>query len=108
MAGRQYCIYLIPYHAGTGFKLYCGYTRLDRVAAREQEHFRYDKRTYTGRLCVVSVFTDGAFGLLVSGSWSFTPIKGLKQALAAERFVKKLKPVDKLMAYQTSPGMAVT
>ena len=104
---KQYCIYLIPYADKRGPHFYCGYTQLDRVAKREQEHFRYDKRTYTGRLCVVSVFIDGEFKMLFSGWWAFKPIKGMKHAMAAERWVKQLHHVDKKMAYDMSPGMIV-
>jgi len=105
---QLFCIYLIPYKVRRGMKYYCGHTTLGRALEREEEHVKYDQRTYTGRMRIVGLSKQiyrgmMDWGLLVSGFIEYSHLDQLtsrREAMSAERFVKREKRAEKKLAYE--------
>ena len=113
-ANECFCIYMIPYKDRRGEHMYVGYTQNVRVVEREQEHVKRDKRRhYAGPMHVIGIVDRGnpseRWCVLVDGSpldikrkWPdhAHALKTQKDAMAAERFVKRQSKWVKKQAYK--------
>ena|SRR5271157_567120 len=115
----MFVIYMIPFKRGKKNCLYTGYTRLDRVAIRRDEHLTDKQYHWTGEMHVVCVEPGrwtarddpkkhgNDFGLVVCAGPDVDlkqqiieyALNSISEAMGAERFVKRQSRLVKKMAY---------